>query len=62
MKKEVENSRKGHNDLYHLVSKMDHVIRAQKDLHPRTKVWKDLLEMVDDLREIQQDWADRVRE
>ena len=62
MKKEEENARKGHNDLYRLVSKMDHKIRTQKDLHPRTKVWKDLLGMVDELREIQRDWAERLPE
>jgi hypothetical protein len=51
---------KGHYDLYNLVRNMDHVIRTQKDLHPRTRVWKDLLGMVDELREIQRDWAERL--
>jgi hypothetical protein len=49
----------GHSDLYHLVIRMDRAIRTQKELHPRTKIWRDLLEMVDELREIQRDWAER---
>jgi hypothetical protein len=49
----------GHSDLYRLVLRMDRQIRTQRELHPRTKVWKDLLEMVDELREIQRDWAER---
>jgi hypothetical protein len=57
-----ENARTGHSDLYRLVSKMDHTIRTQRELHPRTKVWQDLLGMVDELREIQRDWAERLPE
>ncbi len=52
----------GHNDLYRVVNKMEHEIRTQTERHPRTKVWKDLLKMVDELWEIQNDWADRVPE
>lgn len=58
MKKKEENARKGHYDLYNLVRVMDHIIRTQKYLHPKTKVWKDLLGMVDELRKIQADWFD----
>jgi len=52
----------GHNDLYRLVNKMEHEIRTQRERHPRTRVWKDLLMMVDELREIQRDWAERAPE
>jgi hypothetical protein len=52
----------GHNDFYGLVTNMEHEIRTQRNRHPRTKVWKDLLKMVDELWEIQRDWAERVPE
>ncbi len=52
----------GHNDLYRLVNNMEHEIRTQRERHPRTKVWKDLLKMVDELWKIQRDWAERPPE
>lgn len=64
MERRVKNKRKavrGHSDLYNLVMKMDHAIRTQKRRHPRTKIWKELLDMVDELREIQADWFDETR-
>ncbi|MFZ3200043.1 MAG: hypothetical protein WA175_02710 [Candidatus Acidiferrales bacterium] len=59
MKKKGKKAVRGHYGLYNLVRNMDYVIRTQRDLHPRTKVWRDLLEMVDELWEIQRDWAER---
>lgn len=55
---EKKKAATGHYALHNLVRIMDHKIRTQRDLHPRTKVWQDLLEMVDELREIQRDWAE----
>ncbi len=62
MKKKRE-AVKGHNDLYNLVRRMDHhAIRTQKHLHPRTRIWKERLDMVDELQGIQADWFDSVRQ
>lgn len=60
MKQNEEKARKGHSDLYRVISKMEHVIGAQHARHPRTRLWKDLLKMVEELREIQADWFDEV--
>jgi hypothetical protein len=56
-----ENAPKGHSDRYLLLITMTHIIGEQSRLHPRTKVWKDLLAMVEELMQIQQDWAWRRR-
>ena len=61
MNQNEETARKGHSDLYQIISKMEQVIGAQHARHPRTKLWKDLLEMVEELREIQAEWFDEAR-
>ena len=57
MEKEVVT---GHSDLWRVVNNLEHEIRMQRKRHPRTKVWKDLLKMVEELSEIQKDWAERT--
>ncbi|MGH9699969.1 MAG: hypothetical protein ACRD52_10990 [Candidatus Acidiferrales bacterium] len=62
MKKKEDRVRRGHDDLYQLISEMNHIIGTQRHRHPKTRIGKDLLTMVDRLREIQEDWVDEQRE
>jgi hypothetical protein len=55
----AEKPLKGHYDLYKVVNTMSSLIGEQSERHPRTKVWKDLDALVEELREIQADWADQ---
>jgi hypothetical protein len=59
--KTEEKPPKGHSDLYRVVTTMGPIVREQSALHPRTMVWRHLLSLVEELREIQQDWADQRR-
>ena len=56
-----EKPPKGHSDLYRVATSMSSIIREERALHPKTKVWRHLLALVEELREIQQDWADQRR-
>jgi hypothetical protein len=62
MMKKEEKPPKGHYDLYKVVTTMGPIVREQRALHPKTKVWRDLLSLVEELREIQQDWAEQRRQ
>jgi hypothetical protein len=59
MMKTEDKPPKGHYDLYKVVTTMALIIGEQSERHPRTKVWKDLLPLVEELREIQKDWAEQ---
>lgn len=54
-----EKPSKGHHDLYTVVRTMDHLVREQRQLHPKTMVWRHLLSLVEELWEIQRDWAEQ---
>lgn len=57
----AEKPLKGHYDLYRVVNTMEYIIREQAAQHSKTKFWKHLIEMVEELREIQSDWAQQKR-
>jgi hypothetical protein len=54
MKKQTEPT--GHSDLYWSIRKLNAIIGREKDKHPRTKVWKDLQEITEEIDRIQKDW------
>jgi len=61
MRKEEERCLKGHSDLYKVLITMGYIISEQRAKHPKTECWKHLVDMVEELREIQRDWAGQRR-
>jgi len=51
-----EAAPKGHWGLYLQVRRLYGIVHRERKAHPRTKVWKDLEEITNEIHEIQQDW------
>lgn len=51
-----EAAPKGHWGLYQQVRMLYAIVHRERKAHPRTKVWKDLEEITNEIHEIQQDW------
>ena len=51
-----ESAPKGHWGLYLQVRRLYTIVNRERAAHPRTKVWKDLQDITNEIHEIQQDW------
>jgi regulator of sigma D len=55
-KKKEKESPSGHHALYMRVIRLENIVGRERHDHPRTKVWKDLEEITQEIRDIQQNW------
>jgi hypothetical protein len=60
-KKQKTEPVRGHHGLYIQVRRLYAIVNDELHAHPRTKVWKDLKRITDEIHEIQQDWFHNKR-